>query len=173
MAAMTWAEKSSFKSDFATRAAVVHVAQRIHSSIEVVDQEHLPHTKEYDWNWRCDLRTRDKEMTWAKIVEADTRDPKGSRLDDRMEEWDVEGAEEILELCNPNRAGGVDAEFVAEVLRCDTTKLWLGVVVGKDPLRDMEQLAQFSDNVLVVFVMLTMVSGASPCKAAHCPATKP
>ena len=117
VAAMTWAEKSSFKSDFATRAAVVHVAQRIHSSIEVVDKEHLPHTKEYDWNWRCDLRTRDKEMTWAKIVEADTRDPKGSRLDDRMEEWDVEGAEEILELCNPNRAGGVDAEFVAEVLR--------------------------------------------------------
>ena len=56
-------------------------------------------------------------MTWAKIMEADARDPKGSRLDHRMEEWDVEGAEEILGLCNPNRAEGVDAEFVAGVLR--------------------------------------------------------
>ena len=56
-------------------------------------------------------------MTWAKIMVADARDPKGSRLDHQMEEWDVEGAEEILGLCNPNRAEGVDAEFVAGVLR--------------------------------------------------------
>ena len=39
-------------------------------------------------------------------------------------------------------------------------KLWLGVVFGEDPLWDMEQLAQFSDDRLVVLVMINGVSGA-------------
>jgi hypothetical protein len=38
-------------------------------------------------------------------------------------------------------------------------KLWPGLVL-EDPLRDIVQMAQFSDGRLVVFVMLTIVSGA-------------
>ena len=44
-----------------------------------------------------------------------------------------------------------------------------GLVLGKDPLRDMVKLAQFSDNVLVVFVMINAVSGASPCDSSALP----
>ena len=113
--AMTWAEKSSFKSDYATRAAVVHVAQRVRSAIEVVTQEHLPHTREYDWNWRCDKVSRG-ECTWTQVMALDRRDSKGSRLDERMVPWEVEGDTAILALCNPNRGGVVDAAFVASVL---------------------------------------------------------
>ena len=85
-AAMTWAERFSFKSEFATRAAIVQVAQRVRSGIEVVDHEHLPHTKEYDCNWRTDKKTREKDCTWARILKMDQQDPRGSRLDARMVE---------------------------------------------------------------------------------------
>ena len=43
-----------------------------------------------------------------------------------------------------------------------------GLVLG-DPLRDIVQMAQFSDGRLVVFVMLTIVSGASPCDSSALP----
>ena len=64
------------------------------------------------------------------------------------------------------RINGKGAEVYKSIYRSE-------MVLGKDPLRDMVQMAQFSDSRLVVFVVLTVVSGASPYKAAHCPATKP
>jgi len=39
----------------------------------------------------------------------------------------------------------------------------------EDPLRDIVQMAQFSDGRLVVFVMLTLVSGACPCDSSALP----
>ena len=115
-AAMTWVERSTFKSAYATRAAIVQVAHRVRSGIEVVDQEHLPHTKAYDSNWRCDKKTRGHEYTWARILEMDKQDPRGSRLDDRMVEWEIDGVDDILALCNPNQSEPIDADFVARVL---------------------------------------------------------
>ena len=43
------------------------------------------------------------------------------------------------------------------------------MLVLEDPLRDIVQMAQFSDGRLVVFVMLTIVSGASPCDSSALP----
>ena len=82
----------------------------------MVDQEHLPHTKEYDSNWRCDKKTRGNEYSWARILEIDKQDPRVNRLDERMVEWEIEGVDDILALCNPNQAEPIDADFVSRVL---------------------------------------------------------
>jgi hypothetical protein len=66
--AMTWAVEESYKSVYATRAAVVHVAQR--SGLEVVGMEHLPHTKGMwydDKNWRTDWPTRGRSWEDVKL----------------------------------------------------------------------------------------------------------
>ena len=82
----------------------------------MVDQEHLPHTKEYDSNWRCDKKTRGNEYSWARILEIDKQDPRVNRLDERMVEWEIEGEDDIVALCNPNQSEPIDADFVARVL---------------------------------------------------------
>ena len=115
--AMTWAVEESYKSVYATRAAVVHVAQRIRSGLEVVGMEHLPHTKgewHDDKNWRTDWLTRGR--SWEDVKLWDKRDPTGSRLGEKMVPWAVEGVGEILALCHPRQEGVIDQHFVGEVL---------------------------------------------------------
>ena len=115
--AMTWAVTESYKSVYATRAAVVHVAQRVLSGIEVVGSEHLPHNKgEWfeDRNWRTDKPSRG--TPWEEVLAWDKLDPYGSRLGEEMVPWEIEGVKEVLDLCNPGRGGVVDNEFVSEVL---------------------------------------------------------
>jgi hypothetical protein len=114
-AAMKWARTSSYKTVHAVRAAVVHVAQRTKCGIEVTEAEHLPHTKAYDYNWRCDWASRGR--SWSDILAADRRDTvTGRRLHENVPVWEVDDLGSILALCGPRRPGGVDDYFVREVL---------------------------------------------------------
>ena len=114
-AAMKWARTSSYKTIHAVRAAVVHVAQRTKCGLEVTEAEHLPHTKAYDYNWRCDWASRGR--SWSDILAADRRDTiTGRRLHENVPVWEVDDLGSILALCGPRRPGGVDDDFVREVL---------------------------------------------------------
>ena len=61
------------------------------------------------------------------------------------------------------------------MIPCDSSKLWLGVVFGEDPLWDMKQFGAVFGLVLRVFDYV--ISGewclVLVLIAAHCPATKP
>jgi hypothetical protein len=114
--AMTWATKGTYKSSLAMRAAVVHVAQNVKAEIEVVEMLHLPHTAEYDYNWRCDLPSRGL-ATWKQVIERDRHDQvSGSRLNDEMEEWGIPGWEGLVALCDPLSSEAADESFVRRVL---------------------------------------------------------
>ena len=114
--ALTWATKRSFRSEFASRAAMVHITQNVRSGIEIVAQEHLPHTKTYDYNWRCDLPSRGK--TWDEVFRRDEGDKvTGQRLfREDMTPWEIPDAQRIVELCDPRVGRGDGVSFVREVL---------------------------------------------------------
>jgi hypothetical protein len=113
--ALAWAHHKSFKSDYAMRAAIVHVAQNVKAGIEVVGTEHLPHTREYDFNWRTDLASRG--TSWNRIRELDGEDKvSGTRLGPEMVEWEIPGAEEVLRLCDPLSRQEGDEAFTRRVL---------------------------------------------------------
>jgi hypothetical protein len=117
MAALTWATKKSFRSEFASRTAMVHITQNVRAGIEIVVKEHLPHLDAYDYNWRCDLPSRGK--TWDDVFERDKDDKiTGQRLHrENMTPWEIPDAQRILELCDPRVGRGDDGvAFVRRVL---------------------------------------------------------
>jgi hypothetical protein len=114
--ALTWATKRSYRSEFASRAAMVHITQNVRAGIEVVAQEHLPHTDAYDYNWRCDLPSRGE--TWHEVFERDKLDKvTGQRLHrENMRQWEIPDAQRIVGLCDPSVGRGDGVEFVRDVL---------------------------------------------------------
>ena len=100
-AAMTWATKRSFKGEMAARIAMYHVLQNVSSGFDIVGMIHLPHTDKYDWNWRCDFKSR-LSHTWEEIFELDQTDSMGSRFSDGNPEiWETENLAEWLETIRP------------------------------------------------------------------------
>jgi len=115
-AALTWATKKSFRSEFASRTAMVHITQNVRAGIEIVAQEHLPHTKAYDHNWRCDVPSRGG--SWAEVFKRDKGDKiTGQRLfEEQMTQWEIPDAGRIVRLCDPRGGRGEGVAFVREVL---------------------------------------------------------
>ena len=111
MTAMEWAENKGFRSEYAQKTAIAFTAISVESGLEVVDKEHLPHTRKYDNNWRTDKPSR-HEMTWDR--KGDERDTiTGSRLGEKMEEWEMETASYLCEMCDPMEERRTD-EFVVK-----------------------------------------------------------
>ena len=108
-AAMKWAKDKTFRSDRAGRVAVGHVMLTARAGIDVVAAEHLPHGKHYDWNWRADWLSRGKTM--MQVRAQDAQDPP-SRLGEEWIEWEVEGLDEWVTLCDPLREEEGDEEFI-------------------------------------------------------------
>ena len=106
-AAMTWATKRSFKGEMAARIAIYHVLQNISSGFDIVGMIHLPHTTQYDWNWRCDYKSRFSH-TWEEIFLLDKTDIMGPRFaHGNPEVWETENLADWLETIRP----GVDTEL--------------------------------------------------------------
>ena len=113
MTAMEWAENRGFRSEYAQKTAIAFMAISVEAGLEVVDKEHLPHTRKYDNNWRTDKPSR-HEMTWDEVRKGDERDKiTGSRLGENMEEWDMETASYLCEMCDPLEERRTD-EFVVK-----------------------------------------------------------
>ena len=116
LTAMEWAEKKGFKSAYAQKIATAFVALSVETGMEVVEKVHLPHTKKYDHNWRTDQTSRHK-MTWEEVKEADSRDTvTGKRLGNEMEEWNMESAAYMCEICDPMEVKRTDEFFVKKML---------------------------------------------------------
>ena len=111
-AAMKWAKDKTFKSDRAGRVAISHVMMTARSGIDVVASEHLPHGKHYDWNWRTDWLSRGKTM--EEVRAQDKADPP-SRLGNEWREWEIEGVESWIDLCDPLRVTVADATFIHDM----------------------------------------------------------
>ena len=111
-AAMKWAKDKTFKSDRAGRVAISHVMMTARSGIDVVASEHLPHGKHYDWNWRADWLSRGRTM--EDVRTQDKADPP-SRLGNEWREWEIEGVETWIDLCDPLRATVADATFIHDM----------------------------------------------------------
>jgi hypothetical protein len=110
-AALKWGTSKAAKGRWADNAAFVQTALCTARGIEVVGQEHLHHRKEYDENWRCDEACRFLN-SWAGIIEKDKRDTTtGMRLGKEMKEWEIQGEEDMLELCHPLKDRGTGKEF--------------------------------------------------------------
>ena len=108
-AAMTWAKDRTFRSDRAGKVAIGHVMLTVRAGIDVVAAEHLPHGKHYDWNWRADWLSRRRTM--AEVRAQDAQDPP-SRLGNEWIEWEVEGVDEWVTLCDPLSGEEGDERFM-------------------------------------------------------------
>ena len=116
MTAMEWAENGGFRSEYAQKTSIAFTAISVEAGLEVVDKTHLPHTKKYDNNWRTDQPSRHK-MTWGQVRAEDQRDKiTGSRLGEKMEEWSMETAAHLCEMCDPMQEGRTDEFFVRKML---------------------------------------------------------
>jgi hypothetical protein len=111
MTALAWGRERRYRGEKSDGVAIAQVAMLGKMNADITETEHLPHTDEYDWNWRCDKRCR-RLMSWGEIKEKDKRDKEGSRLQGGgMEEWKIRGEAEFLELCRPSRIwDGVQGE---------------------------------------------------------------
>ena len=116
MTAMEWAENKGFRSEYAQKTAIAFMAMSVEAGLEVVDKVHLPHTRKYDNNWRTDKPSR-HQMTWDEVRKEDKRDKiTGSRLGEEMEEWNMESAAYMCEMCDPMGGGRTEEPFVKKLL---------------------------------------------------------
>ena len=110
--ALSWGAQRRFRGEASDATAMTQVICCTWAQLDVTESEHLPHKKEYDFNWRCDRLCRGGE--WSNIVDLDRKDPiTGPRLQGQVPCWTIQEAEGILEGCRPSREwAGSKEEFI-------------------------------------------------------------
>ena len=104
LTALAWGRDRRYRGEKSDSAAMAQVAMLGKMNADITETQHLPHTKEYDWNWRCDQRCRFL-MSWEEILLKDRTDREAPRLQGgEMREWLIHGEREFLELCRPSRS---------------------------------------------------------------------
>jgi hypothetical protein len=102
LTALAWGRERRYRGEKSDHTAIAQVAMLGRMGSDITETQHLPHTKLYDFNWRCDVMCRFL-MSWRELRQRDKLDPLGSRLGEEMVEWTIEGEESFLELCRPTR----------------------------------------------------------------------
>ena len=102
LSALSWASARKFRGEASDATAITQVIGCTLAQLDVTEAAHLPHRREYDYNWRCDQLCRGEN--WQGILERDAGDPvTGPRLHSQIPRWEIWGLEEILECCRPTR----------------------------------------------------------------------
>ena len=116
-AALAWGMKRASRGVWSDKTAMLQAAIRHRFGLEVVEEQHLPNTKEHDFNWRCDLPSRGK-ADWETILRMDKEDKvTGPRLGEEMTTWKVSEAAECLRLGDPRGEGEMEKEGIGEFMR--------------------------------------------------------
>ena len=102
LTALAWGRERRYRGEKSDHTAIAQVAMLGRMGSDITETQHLPHTKLYDYNWRCDFMCRFL-MSWQELRQRDKLDSWGSRLGEEMVEWTIEGEESFLELCRPTR----------------------------------------------------------------------